>query len=317
MDPLPRPRPEPSPGEPISVGALLRREGRWRHALDRPLVPRGHSRTEPTSLVPLPRRSMRKAVTAAGALFAVGAVFGGASLDESLGGSRPDPAGDADETSGSRLPPEATTRGEPGGAVVTLAAETSGLLPDDGRAFPPVSGAGVAGSVLPPGVTIPTQRTDSPPAPPDPPASGSVDDPGDGPGGGPGATPGGGPGGGGPGGGPATTVPVPDLHTPAVEVPGVQPPGAPAATPRITVSETALHTPDLSLADGTPSVSRTGLTTPDVHVSAVDVGPVGLGETAVVLPDVELPEAQTPPPPAPAVPVVEAVASTAGALLGD
>src|SRR4051794_4021401 len=64
----------------ISVGALLRREGRGPHAADRPLTPRGHSRPAVVSPRP-PRRSARKAAAAAGALIAAGAVFSGTVVD--------------------------------------------------------------------------------------------------------------------------------------------------------------------------------------------------------------------------------------------
>lgn len=62
--------------EPVSVGSLLRREGRAPHAQDRPLAPRSRSASEDDG----PRRGsgvvVRRSVIAAGTLLAAGSVFG-------------------------------------------------------------------------------------------------------------------------------------------------------------------------------------------------------------------------------------------------
>jgi hypothetical protein len=62
------------PPASVSVGTLLRREGRAPHAADRPLQPRGHSRP-PVGPKPPRRNVLRKATAAAGVLFVVAAMF--------------------------------------------------------------------------------------------------------------------------------------------------------------------------------------------------------------------------------------------------
>ena len=89
----------------ISVGSLLRREGRGPHGVDRPLQPRGHSRP-PVEPPEPPRRNVRKAAAAAGALFAAGAMFATAVVENvvltpdegvrlGIGGDSPGPDGRA------------------------------------------------------------------------------------------------------------------------------------------------------------------------------------------------------------------------------
>ncbi|TQM13683.1 hypothetical protein [Pseudonocardia kunmingensis] len=77
------------PGSAISVTALLRREGRGPHTADRPLQPRGRDRL--VDATP-PRRSVRKATAAAGALFAATAVVGSTLVDNAVRHSAPAPA---------------------------------------------------------------------------------------------------------------------------------------------------------------------------------------------------------------------------------
>ena len=70
--------PDPAPDGPVSVGALLRREGRRAaHALDRPLVPRARDHTDADR-----RATAHGATVAAGALLAVTAVLGSNALGD-------------------------------------------------------------------------------------------------------------------------------------------------------------------------------------------------------------------------------------------
>lgn len=294
---IPRPRPASDPAEPVPVSALLRREGRARRALDRPLVPRGHSRPEPAPAVP-PLHGTRKATAAAGALFVVGAVFGADVLEDSL--LRPDAgtgAGDGGGSTGIGARADGARGAGPG---VTLAS-TGGLLPVAGTA--PVTGADIGAGALFPratglaaGSANPGQVIPGAPAVPAPAGAGPT-----GPGlAGPGPTSPGPTGPGladpgrpaGPGAGPAgpgappVTVEVPDLGTPAVEVPGSAPvltPVGPVATPPITLTGAAAATPDLTVSvdeDGLAlGGTGTGLVSPDVALGGLDAGPVGLTAT--------------------------------------
>lgn len=125
---------------PVSVGSLLRREGRAPHAPDRPLAPRSRSDEEPA-----PRRGsgafVRRSVIAAGTLLAAGSVFGATVVMDSsstgaVGGPR-DSGGYAGEGR-LDLPP-----GQDGAipTVVDTAAQTGAL--DAGDA-PPMSWRDVA-----------------------------------------------------------------------------------------------------------------------------------------------------------------------------
>ena len=68
--------PDPEPGGLVSVGSLLRREGRRAaHAVDRPLVPRARDLLEAGA-----RTSTHRAAVAAGALLAVTTVLGSNAL---------------------------------------------------------------------------------------------------------------------------------------------------------------------------------------------------------------------------------------------
>ena len=340
MHPLPpsrhrSPAPVVHGGEPTSVAALLRREGRGRHAVDRPLVPRGHSRAEP----PPPRHSIRKAGAATGALFALGAVFGATVLEESH--SRPGAgpwAGGGGNGSTLDRPPSGGLSPAGDADLVTPAAEAS-VLPEPGDGAPTVTGTDLAGAALDRGAGGAGAGTPAAPGDPapDPAAPTSPTTPGgpapdepppadDGPGGG-GSDPGGcepgedGPGTDrpgdddtgpdAPGTGPGLTAPLPDVATAPVEAPGADLPGTPVATPRIAVGEAALATPDLSLTsedDGLDlSASDTAVTTPDVS----------LADTELKVPDLAVPEQSlTGVPALSEVPAVEAVTTTVGSLLG-
>jgi hypothetical protein len=155
------------PNGPVSVGTLLRREGRAAHSLDRPVVPRARDAADDDS-----RRSRRTAVTA-GALLAVTAVLG----TNVLGDLTRPPATKADE--GSELgagqgvvpapagAPAAThaadpldqavsalrTAGSPagaatggGGAVGVLPASGAGIVAQALRPVPPLVGSATRGA---------------------------------------------------------------------------------------------------------------------------------------------------------------------------
>ena len=101
----------------VSVGALLRREGRAPHAADRPLQPRGHSRSPVGPPKPQRRNVLRKATAAAGVLFAVAAMFATADVKDLVGAPRGGPSSDGAwvDAQGVTLPvaglPAATTPG--------------------------------------------------------------------------------------------------------------------------------------------------------------------------------------------------------------
>lgn len=256
---VPRPRPA---SDPVPVSALLRREGRARHALDRPLVPRGHSRPDPGPAGP-PPHGVRRAAAAAGALFVVGAVFGAGVLEESLPRPVPGPEAGGAGGVGSTGIGAAAVRSTGSAAALTPG---TGLLPapDDP---PPVTGADIGAAALPP-VAGPGTGTadpgpgDTAPGHPAPAAPGP-------------AAPAG------PGG--RAVVEVPDPGTPPVGIPGIALPPTPlgpAATPAATLTRAGVVTPTL-----TASVDRDGLVvgttgaavvSPDLAIGALGAGPVGL-----------------------------------------
>lgn len=314
---IPRPRPASDPTEPIPVSALLRREGRARRALDRPLVPRGHSRPDPAPAEP-PLYGARKAAAGAGALFVVGAVFGAGVLEEAL--LRPDSGAEA----GGGVAGAGSTgigtgadeqRGTGSGVTLASAAELLPVAADRS----PITGADIGAAALLPGLTVPGPGTPEGPAPV---AAGSgapgLAAPGAGapgaaapgaavPGAGdpdpasPGAAgPAPGPGSAGPGTGPAAgppqvTVEVPDLGTPPVEAPGIALPPTPlgpVATPPVTLTRAAAVTPDLTVAlddDGLAvSSTDTVVVSPDATLGALDAGPVGLTGTDATVGDLRV-----------------------------
>jgi hypothetical protein len=75
---------EEDAGRGISVGSLLRREGRAPHAIDRPIHPRAHQQSDDAGDKPATDRSahVRRGAIAAGTLLAAGSVFGAAVLAE-------------------------------------------------------------------------------------------------------------------------------------------------------------------------------------------------------------------------------------------
>ena len=77
----------------VSVGSLLRREGRAPHTVDRPVQPRGHQQIDPpkadvvvsAEAAPVPaakKTAVKRGAVAAGAILAVGSVVGAAVLSE-------------------------------------------------------------------------------------------------------------------------------------------------------------------------------------------------------------------------------------------
>lgn len=178
--PAPRPVPAvpaqrtPAEDEPgyISVGALLRREGRAPHAADRPVRPRGRAGEQahpPTGAEPAARRGgvvVRRASVAAGALLTAGSVFGAAVLTDASGtdveGSAGVPGRDGGGATG------------PGVALAPAGTGGTGSAPDPGLAAPlawmevafPATIARTTGAAAP--TTAPTTAPGSAPASPAP-----------------------------------------------------------------------------------------------------------------------------------------------------
>lgn len=290
---IPRPRTASDPtasnrAEPVPVSTLLRREGRARRALDRPLVPRGHSRPAPAPAGP-PLHGARKATVAAGALFVVGAVFGAGVLEEAL--LRPDTGAEAADglAGGGSTGIGARADGERGAGPGVTLASTAALLPAVDQ--PPVTGADIGAAALLPGLAIPGPVSAAPgavtPAAPAAPAPVGAGPAGPAPAG-PGATvPGPGP--------PPVTVGLPDLSAPPVEVPGIALPPTPlgtVATPSISLTRAAAVTLDLTVAldeDGVAVGSTdTALVSPDAALGALDAGPVGLTGTDATVGDLRI-----------------------------
>ena len=139
-----------TPTRAISVAALLRREGTGPRRADRPLVPRGHSRPAPAPAGASWRRNVRKATTAAGVLFAAGAVFGSALVDNAV----PDRAA-ADDAAG------APDGGGPGGAGEE-ALRAFGAAATGTGAGAPVNGATLAAAALWSADAVPGSVTSAP-----------------------------------------------------------------------------------------------------------------------------------------------------------
>jgi hypothetical protein len=313
---VPLPRTPSDPAEPVPVSALLRREGRARRALDRPLVPRGHSRPVPAP-VEAPLHGTRKASAAAGALFVVGAVFGAGVLEEAL--LRPNTEAEAaDRGAGSGSAGIGTgADGERGaGSAVTLASATealsneplstadllpvtgadigaAALLPAAGSAVPgPVTPAAVgAGPALPgaavPGAPAPGAAVPGAPAPgaaaPGAPAPGAAAPGTPAPGApAPGADPGAAPGAE-PGAAPGAEAPDPGPAGPAPVGPGPAGPGAGPADPGpVPVPvEVPVDVPDL----GTPPVEVPGIALPPTPLGPVGTPSITLTEAVAVTPD--------------------------------
>ena len=157
--------PDPDPDGPVSVGSLLRREGRRAaHALDRPLVPRARDLLDPDG-----RATTHGAAVAAGALLAVTAVLGSNAVGDPaiLSGIGIDDAADSGPAAPSAVPAPAQPPSPVAGVSVGQAcrwqavaalqaagdpvqAVLSDGLPGPGGA---VSGAGIVAAALggPPG----------------------------------------------------------------------------------------------------------------------------------------------------------------------
>ncbi|WP_345426649.1 hypothetical protein, partial [Pseudonocardia xishanensis] len=94
---------EPEPGDPrpsqiVSVGALLRREGRAPHALDRPIQPR------PAQLGRRSPAAARRAAVTAGALVATGSVLAAVMVTQASNGGSGAPGAAEGSFPGMRLP---------------------------------------------------------------------------------------------------------------------------------------------------------------------------------------------------------------------
>jgi hypothetical protein len=193
---------------PVSVGSLLRREGRAPHAQDRPLAPRSRTASEDVD-DDGPRRGsgafVRRSAIAAGTLLAAGSVFGATVVMDSSSTGAADGGQESGGYAGEgRLDlPQGQDRAIP--TVVDTAAQTDALDAGDDLpmswldvAFPRSSGdaAAAPGTFRAPPAGTPS--TDAPAATPvDQGGSSDDGDTGDGPGSG---TGGGNPGGGNPGG---------------------------------------------------------------------------------------------------------------------
>ncbi len=249
----------PLGGPPLSVGALMRREGRARHAFDRPLVPRGHSRP-PEPPAPPPTYGGRKAAAATGALLAVTAVLGSAVLDEAArqppanaDPGTPGTVGAAPTADGVRSPVRAGHSSGPvtiGFALPLRRQRPSALTGDLPVATGAAIGRGALGLPASPAPAVATPAVQPPPAflpAAAVPAAGAGD---------------------------AVIPPV------AAVVPVVAVPAPRVATPRISVS-TGGGGVVVATGEG-------GVTTPDLGVGPVTAGPVGVAPTGLTVPDVTL-----------------------------
>lgn len=155
---------EPAESSPISVGSLLRREGRGPHSLDRPLQPRGTQ--QPRDSAASGSKRIRRTVVAAGTFLAAGSVFGAAMVS--------DPSGYVGDLPGGIFPgqPDGPAGAGPGSgttAIVDAAQSGPGGL-DPGTAwsnvaFPrPTSSAPVPGNATARTGGATGQRTSNPAA---------------------------------------------------------------------------------------------------------------------------------------------------------
>ncbi len=140
------------PDGPVSVGSLLRREGRRAaHALDRPLVPRARDLAEAGA------RSSHGVAVAAGALIAVTAVLGsnavgdptilaGLGIDDAADtgpAGAPAPGTPLSPPAGAPAPGQAAASPELGDAVQAVLADSIAAAP-----VATVSGAGIVAAAL-------------------------------------------------------------------------------------------------------------------------------------------------------------------------
>lgn len=135
----------------VSVGSLLRREGRAPHTVDRPVQPRGHQQIDPpkadvpsaATTDPAPdakKTAVKRGAVAAGAILAVGSVVGAAVLSEVA------PTGT--EAQG------ATTNSYPGQGRLNASQPAAPVLSTAG-----IVDSGAAGDVLDAGTAPPTSWT--------------------------------------------------------------------------------------------------------------------------------------------------------------
>ena len=292
-------------GPPLSVGTLLRREGRAPHAFDRPTVLRGHSRPPQEPPTP-PARGARKASAATGALLMVGAVLGTAVVNESVVVSPDTPGTDGGPAAGAGVADPAAGSAHSAPAVaVAFIGPLSSQVPVESGVFdlPVASGASIGRGALG-GPSAGGPATVAPAAPgvveplpvvvipqPRPPVENQ-----------PGLSTPVGP-------GPAATQPAPQQQpppltvtppsagTPVVEVPSVAAPTAlgPVHTPTVSVSPAKVTPPaaSVSTSDGLKVATTTPaeVVTPDIGVGHVQAGPFALSRTKVDLPDVKVSKA--------------------------
>jgi hypothetical protein len=145
---LPAPRPPVPPDGPVTVGSLLRREGRAAHSQDRPVVPRARDVAD--------RGPAHRVAVTAGSILAVAAVLGTNVIgDVALGPGTADD--DGERGFGGAVAPESpnplslTATGAPiGNAMAVLRAAGSPALAavNDLAGGPPASGAGIVARAL-------------------------------------------------------------------------------------------------------------------------------------------------------------------------
>lgn len=149
----------------VSVGALLRREGRAPHAIDRPVQPRVRPEDDEEPPAGITARRVRRAAVAAGTLLAAGSVFGAAVLTDASS-TRTDAQGALDGSyPGQGLLDQAGQPLAPPGVVVIDPAAASGAL-DPGAASMswapvafPTAFPGVSGGSAGPAAQTPTAQT--------------------------------------------------------------------------------------------------------------------------------------------------------------
>ena len=145
---LPAPRPPVPPDGPVTVGSLLRREGRAAHSQDRPVVPRARDVAD--------RGPAHRVAVTAGSILAVAAVLGTNVVGEvAFGPGTTDD--DGERGFGGAVAPEGpdplslTATGAPiGNAMAVLRAAGSPVLAavNDLAGGPPASGAGIVARAL-------------------------------------------------------------------------------------------------------------------------------------------------------------------------
>ena len=243
--------------EPISVAALLRREGRGPRIADRPLVPRLRDREPPQP----PRHSGRKIAVVMCALFATSTILGSAGLQPvqrtilGCGCEEGDLSPSPDAPSHSAR--SATLAEDPPPAVM-LASRAVALAPPSDAAAEP-SGAAARSPAVSPSTAAHLKPASSAPRPRSRSSAPAQPPPG--------------------------TTPVTSARSGATPQVTISPPAV-----RVTTSTTSVRLPQVSVSTGGTRGVRvettpTKVQTPTVQVSA-ETGLVGLTGTAVELPDV-------------------------------